>query len=268
MSVHLYKVYNVIVYIYTFCIVSSHILSVKAQEKSSSSLAIEILDDNYDQIQKGQWLIGFFDKETKESMQLEKDWEVFALKCKEQDINVGRIFAPQNPALYVRFLVTVFPKVFFIKNGVAHEVKQANRHGLIDLIDKKKWAELKPVNFLNNPFSVQMSLLSHLFVHAVNLYNYEDAIVKKFVPFSSATDICFGLTFIIVGTSLGLLFTLLFGVFQIFFMDNKNSDEDDARENKENDEPSRSSNTSEESESDGEETSQASKDDSSVRKRK
>nr|AII97850.1 BLTX481 [Nephila pilipes] len=114
-----------------------------------------------------------------------------------------------------------------------------------------------------------MSLLSHLFVHAVNLYNYEDAIVKKFVPFSSATDICFGLTFIIVGTSLGLLLTLLFGVFQIFFMDNKNSDEDDRRENKKSDEPNCSSaNTSEESESDTEETSQASKDDNSVRKRK
>ncbi|GFU24711.1 uncharacterized protein NPIL_39171, partial [Nephila pilipes] len=241
----------------------------KAEEKSTRNLVIEILDENYDQIQKGQWLIGFFDKETKESLQLEKDWEVFALKCKEQDINVGRIFAPQNPALYVRFLVTVFPKIFFIKNGVAHEVKQANRHGLIHLIDKKKWTELKPVNFLNNPFSVQMSLLSHLFVHAVNLYNYEDAIVKKFVPFSSATDICFGLTFIIVGTSLGLLLTLLFGVFQIFFMDNKNSDEDDRRENKKSDEPNCSSaNTSEESESDTEETSQASKDDNSVRKRK
>ncbi|GFY41285.1 uncharacterized protein TNIN_148751 [Trichonephila inaurata madagascariensis] len=249
---------------YIFCIVSSHILTVKAQEKSSSSLAIEILDDNYDQIQKGQWLIGFFDKETKESMQLEKDWEVFALKCKEQHINVGRIFAPQNPGFTESESSNAIE--ICIKNGVAHEVKQANRHGLIDLIDKKKWAELKPVNFLNNPFSVQMSLLSHLFVHAVNLYNYEDAIVKKFVPFSSATDICFGLTFIIVGTSLGLLFTLLFGVFQIFFMDNKNSDEDDARENKENDEPSHSSNSSEES--DGEETSKASKDDSSVRKRK
>lgn len=266
MPLHLYKT---VVYIYTFCIVSSHFSSsVKAEEKSVDSLVTEITDDNYDQIQKGQWLIGFFDKETKESLQLEKDWEVFALKCKEQHINVGRIFAPQNPALYVRFLVTVFPKVFFIKNGVAHEVKQANRHGLIDLIDKKKWAELKPINFLNNPFSVQMSLLSHLFVHAVNLYNYEDAIVKKFVPFSSATDICFGLTFIIVGTSLGLLLTLLFGVLQIFFMDNKNLDEDDGSENKGGDEPSRSSNASEKSESDEEETSETSKDDSSVRKRK
>ncbi|GFU07895.1 thioredoxin-related transmembrane protein 1 [Nephila pilipes] len=105
--------YKIFFSIYTFCIISSHILlPVKAEEKSTRNLVIEILDENYDQIQKGQWLIGFFDKETKESLQLEKDWEVFALKCKEQDINVGRIFAPQNPALYVRFLVTVFPKIF------------------------------------------------------------------------------------------------------------------------------------------------------------
>ena len=38
-----------------------------------------------------------FDRETEESKQLEEYWQLFALKCKESNIKVGRVFAPQNP---------------------------------------------------------------------------------------------------------------------------------------------------------------------------
>ncbi|KAG8192288.1 hypothetical protein JTE90_002113 [Oedothorax gibbosus] len=201
-----------IIVFFTFYTCSLFILkAVRTQEQVKvkkpeevPDLTVELFDNKWDQIQKGQWLIGFFDKETKESLRLEEDFKVFALKGKERDINVARVFAPKNPGLYVRFLVTVFPKVFYVKNGVAHEVKQPTRENLIGLIKDNRWKELKPVNFLSNPFSVQMSLLSHLFVHAVNLYNYEDGIVQKFVPYSSATDVAFALTFIVVGTFLGL----------------------------------------------------------------
>ncbi|XP_054713188.1 thioredoxin-related transmembrane protein 1-like [Uloborus diversus] len=181
----------------------------------------EITDENWDQIQKGQWLIGFFDKETKESLDLEQEWEAIKVSIKDPNIQVGKIFAPDNPGLYVRFLVTVFPKVFYIKNGVAHIVPKADKASISNVIAEKKWSALKTVNFLSNPFSIQMSLLSHLFVYAVNLYNYEHSIVQKFVSAPSATDVVFGLTFIIVGTFLGLLLTCAFGVVQIFFMDSK-----------------------------------------------
>lgn len=210
----------------------------------------EITDEKWDQIQKGQWLVGFFDRETEESRQLDEYWQLFSMKCKEFNINVGRVFAPQNPGLYVRFLVTVFPKVFYIKNGVAHEIPKVSKEVVMELIKDQTWSKLKPVNFLSNPFSVQMSLLSHLFVHAVNLYNFENAIVQKFVSAPSATDVVFGLTFIIVGTFMGLLMTCAFGFLQIFFLDSKESEEksdDKHSDNEEEEEEKREEESSEKS---------------------
>ncbi|KFM77898.1 Thioredoxin-related transmembrane protein 1, partial [Stegodyphus mimosarum] len=160
----LYKYYSVLCLL--IIIVRSH--ADNAPEKAKE-LIVELRDEKWDQIQKGQWLVGFFDKDTQESSRLEEDWNVFAVKCKEQNINVARAYSIETPGLHVRFLVTDFPKVFYVKNGVAHEVLKVNRQTLIDLIKDRKWDKLKAVNFLSNPFSIQMSLLSHLFVHAVNL---------------------------------------------------------------------------------------------------
>ncbi|GIY79053.1 uncharacterized protein CDAR_505761 [Caerostris darwini] len=232
------------------------------QKIENEDLIVELTDENFDQIQDGQWLIGFFDKTTKESLELEEDWREYAVNCKDQDITVGRLSGVDNPALTVRFFVTAYPAVFYIKNGIAHEIKMPTREIMIGLIQDKTWSKLLKINFLYNPFSIQMSLLSNLFLHAVNLYDYEDAIVKKFVPFSSVTDFCFGLTFIVVGTTLGLLITIAVGAFQVFFLESRSSSAKDTK--KQSDESSGES----ESDSDSEEVKKTSEDESSVRKRK
>ncbi|GBM32262.1 hypothetical protein AVEN_275031-1 [Araneus ventricosus] len=237
--------------------------------KKVRHLSVDVTDEKYEQTQNGQWLIGFFDKETKESLQLEKEWESLAFKSQDQGIQFGQVLGPQNPALCVRFLVTSYPRVFYISNGIVHTVKQPTQEALVKIIEGKKWHEPKKINFLYDPFSFQMSLLSNLFVHAANLYNYEDSIVKKFVSFSSATDVFFGLTFIVVGTFLGLLITIMFGAFQVFFMSSKSSD--DSHRSKERRSSRSSSDSSSEgdgSESSEEETVRAPRKERSVRKRK
>ncbi|XP_015916460.1 thioredoxin-related transmembrane protein 4 [Parasteatoda tepidariorum] len=249
------SLYRLLFKLLTSLIVFSSVISTVVPP---DDLVIELTDDKWDQIQKGQWLIGFFDRETESSLQLEKDWKTFAMKCKTENINVGKIFAPKTPGLDVRFLVTTYPKVFYVKNGVAHEIPKVSREILMSTIRDKKWGQLKPVGFLTNPFSVQMSLLSHLFIHAVNLYNYEDAIVQKFVPFASATDIAFGLTFIIVGTSLGLFIIAAVSVIQILFFSSKDSEDSSYDEKEESDQEK-------EKEEETEDNSEESK---SVRKRK
>lgn len=257
-------------FIYIYIATSFLILLVHAENtKKVRNLSVDLTDEKYEQIQNGQWLVGFFDKETKESLQLEQEWESLALKSQEQGIKFGQVLGTQNPAICVRFLVTSYPRVFYISNGIAHVVKQPTREALVKIIEGKKWHEPKKINFLYDPFSFQMSLLSNLFVHAANLYNYEDSIVKKFVPFSSATDVFFGLTFIIVGTFLGLLITVVFGAFQVFFMSSKSSDDSNrTKKRSSSHSSSESSSESDRSESSEEETVRAPKKDRSVRKRK
>ncbi|XP_035218391.1 thioredoxin-related transmembrane protein 1-like isoform X2 [Stegodyphus dumicola] len=223
----LYKFYSVLCFL--IIIVGSY--GDNTPEKAKE-LIVELSDEKWDQIQKGQWLVGFFDKDTKESSRLEEDWNVFAVKCKEQNINVARAYSSETPGLHVRFLVTDFPKVFYIKNGVAHEVLKVNRQTLIDLIKDKKWDKLKAVNFLSNPFSVQMSLLSHLFVHAVNLY----------------------------------LLTCAFGALQVLFMDSKDSEERE-EDIKDQEEDTKKQSDNEDNE-DGKEVDNTSEDSSNIRKRK
>ncbi|CAL1264587.1 unnamed protein product [Larinioides sclopetarius] len=252
---------------YIYIVTSFLFLLAQAESnKKDRNLSVYLTDEKYQQTQNGQWLIGFFDKETKESLQLEKEWESLALKSQDQGIKFGQVFGPQNPALCVRFLVTSYPRVFYISNGIVHVVKQPTQEALVKLIESKKWHEPKKINFLYDPFSFQMSLLSNMFVHAANLYNYEDSIVKKFVPFSSATDVFFGLTFIVVGTFLGLLITIMFGAFQVFFMSSKSSE--DSHRSKKRHSSHSSSDSSSESASSEEETIRAPRKERSVRKRK
>ncbi|XP_055925253.1 thioredoxin-related transmembrane protein 4-like [Argiope bruennichi] len=215
-------------------VTSSLFLLIHAETTQKIRYSVDITDENYEQIRNGMWVIGFFDKDTQESLDLEREWEFFSLLSQEQGVKFGKIFGPQNPALCVRFLVTSYPRFFYIKNGIAHSVKKSNKEVLLKIIEGKRWHYPKKINFLYNPFSYQMSLLSNLFVHAANLYNYEDSIVKKFVPFSSATDVFFGLTFIVVGTFLGLLITILFGAFQVFFMSSSKSSSKSSEESHSN----------------------------------
>ncbi|KAG5887430.1 hypothetical protein JTB14_024629 [Gonioctena quinquepunctata] len=146
----------------TFCIIFvilSAFVSVNGQKT-----VIELNEDSWTEILKGEWLVEFYAPWCPACKALEQKWKEFAQLGPGLGIKVGAVDVTTSPGLSGRFIVTALPTIFHVLNGEFRQYKgPRDKDSFSSFIEDKKWEQVEPVPSWKSPNSIQMGIVSSFF---------------------------------------------------------------------------------------------------------
>lgn len=177
-----------------------------ATELKEKGKVIVVDDDNWSDVLENEWMLEFYAPWCPACKSLENIWEDFAASSKKLGINVGKSDVTINAGLSGRFLVTAFPTIFHIKNGIFRKYTGSRtKEAFINFIKEKKWNDIEPIPWWRSPSSIHMSAVSSFFKLALSIREYQDHLIKEHGIPQWGSYIIFALGIIIIGTIIGIV---------------------------------------------------------------
>uniref|UniRef100_A0A1I8MGM4 Thioredoxin-related transmembrane protein 1 n=1 Tax=Musca domestica TaxID=7370 RepID=A0A1I8MGM4_MUSDO len=181
-------------------------------QKSSKSL-IDLNEDNWSLMLKGEWMVEFFAPWCPACKNLAPTWERFATTAADINVNVAKIDVTTSPSLSGRFFVTALPTIYHVKDGEFRQYR-GSRDGdaLMFFVKQKQWTKLEPISAWKKPDTVHMSVLSYFFKlsHTLKLvqHSFKDFNARLQEEYGLPTwgsYALFAIGTIFVGAALGLM---------------------------------------------------------------
>lgn len=175
---------------------------VQRQQKS----LIELNEDNWRQMFKGEWMVEFFAPWCPACKNLAPVWERFAASASELNVNVAKIDVTTSPSLSGRFYVTALPTIYHVKDGEFRQYR-GSRDGdaLMFFIRQKQWTKLEPISAWKKPDTIHMSVLSYFFKLSHTLKDFNGRLQEEYGLPTWGSYALFTIGTIFVGAALGLM---------------------------------------------------------------
>ncbi|XP_061394373.1 thioredoxin-related transmembrane protein 1 [Musca vetustissima] len=174
-------------------------------QKSTKSL-IELNEDNWSLMLKGEWMVEFFAPWCPACKNLAPTWERFATTAADINVNVAKIDVTTSPSLSGRFFVTALPTIYHVKDGEFRQYR-GSRDGdaLMFFVKQKQWTKLEPISAWKKPDTVHMSVLSYFFKLSHTLKDFNARLQEEYGLPTWGSYALFAIGTIFVGAALGLM---------------------------------------------------------------
>uniref|UniRef100_T1J9K3 Thioredoxin domain-containing protein n=1 Tax=Strigamia maritima TaxID=126957 RepID=T1J9K3_STRMM len=188
--------------IFTFLIVNL----VYSQESLPRNRLIELNEENWEQMLRGEWMVEFFAPWCPACKGLEVVWKEFAAWSKDLDISVAQVDVTTNPGLSGRFMVTALPTIYHVMDGHFRLYRGSrDKENFISFVEDKKWQSVEEISSWTSPNSILMSLISYFFKLSMVLRSIHTKLIEEYgIPYWGSYLI-FALVTILIGAILGLI---------------------------------------------------------------
>ncbi|KNC23021.1 hypothetical protein FF38_12173 [Lucilia cuprina] len=181
-------------------------LQAEPVQKQQQHSLIELNEDNWRQMFKGEWMVEFFAPWCPACKNLAPVWERFAASASEINVNVAKIDVTTSPSLSGRFYVTALPTIYHVKDGEFRQYR-GSRDGdaLMFFIRQKQWSKLEPISSWKKPDTIHMSVLSYFFKLSHTLKDFNGRLQEEYGLPTWGSYALFTIGTIFVGAALGLM---------------------------------------------------------------
>lgn len=175
--------------------------------KAISNSVVELNEDSWHQVTKGEWMIKFYAPWCPACRSLTRSWSEFADWTHDLGLDgVSSVDVTENPGLSGRFLVTALPTIYHVKDGVFRLYRGArDKDSFISFIEDKKWTDVETVPSWKDPSSPQMALVACFFKASMLLRSVHTTIVHEMGWPSWLSYVVFAVSTIVLGALLGLI---------------------------------------------------------------
>ena len=183
------------------------VLSVIAFSDVGSSNVIQITDENWKQILKGEWMLKFFAPWCPACRSMVEPWIEFGKWTDDLNLDgVGEVDVTQSPGLSGRFLITSLPTILHVKDGEFRGyTKKRDKDSFIDYVEKAEWKQEEVLPSWKHPDSIQMGVVASFFKVSMVLRNVHSLMTEQYELPSWSVYVMFATVTILVGALLGLL---------------------------------------------------------------
>jgi len=194
------------------------------------SNVIQITDENWQQILKGEWMLKFFAPWCPACRSMVDTWIEFSKWTDDLNLDgVGEIDVTQSPGLSGRFLITSLPTVLHVKDGEFRQyTKKREKDSLIDYVEKAEWKQEEMLPSWKHPDSVQMGVVASFFRVSMVLREVHSLMTEQYELPSWSVYVMFATVTILVGALLGLLLVFCIDCVLPFMMGSGVKDSDPA----------------------------------------
>jgi len=194
------------------------------------SNVIQITDENWQQILKGEWMLKFFAPWCPACRSMVDTWIEFGKWTDDLNLDgVGEIDVTQSPGLSGRFLITSLPTVLHVKDGEFRQyTKKREKDSLIDYVEKAEWKQEEMLPSWKHPDSVQMGVVASFFRVSMVLREVHSLMTEQYELPSWSVYVMFATVTILVGALLGLLLVFCIDCVLPFMMGSGVKDTDPA----------------------------------------
>ena len=194
------------------------------------SNVIQITDENWQQILKGEWMLKFFAPWCPACRSMVDTWIEFGKWTDDLNLDgVGEIDDTQSPGLSGRFLITSLPTVLHVKDGEFRQyTKKREKDSLIDYVEKAEWKQEEMLPSWKHPDSVQMGVVASFFKVSMVLREVHSLMTEQYELPSWSVYVMFATVTILVGALLGLLLVFCIDCVLPFMMGSGVKDSDPA----------------------------------------
>jgi len=173
------------------------------------SSPIIITDNNWEQLDKGEWLIEFFAPWCPACRALQPRWDKLAKDVKdlnEMRVKIAKCDVTNNPWLTGRMMIASLPSIFHIKNK-EYRKYAGSRHAedIYDYLLKKKWQDTPVLEKWREPHGVAMTAMSGFYKMANLVQHAHDLMTIGYGFPVWASYVVFGLTTLACGLTAGLV---------------------------------------------------------------
>ncbi|XP_075700227.1 thioredoxin-related transmembrane protein 1 isoform X2 [Rhinoderma darwinii] len=171
---------------------------------------IEITDDSWRDILRGEWMIKFYAPWCPACQKLQAEWKEFAEWGDDLNVNIAKVDVTDQPGLSGRFIITALPTIYHCKDGVFRKYQgPRTQKDFINFINEKEWESIEPVSSWFGPDSLLMSGMSTLFQLSVWIRNCHNYFVEDVGLPVWGSYIMFGLMTLFLGLVLGLVLVFI-----------------------------------------------------------
>ncbi|XP_055916935.1 thioredoxin-related transmembrane protein 1 [Eupeodes corollae] len=167
---------------------------------------IELNENNWKLMLKGEWMVEFFAPWCPACKSLSPIWNRFANSADQIGLKVAHVDVTKSPSLSGRFLVTALPTIYHIKDGEFRQYR-GSRDGdaFMFYVKQKEWQKSEPISSWKNPDSIHMSILSYFFKLSHLLKDFNTSLQEEYGLPTWGSYAMLAAATIIVGAALGLL---------------------------------------------------------------
>ncbi|KAL7633885.1 UNVERIFIED_CONTAM: hypothetical protein RMT77_015846 [Armadillidium vulgare] len=184
----------------------SLLLLVFANTCYSKKKLIELDEDNWQDMLRGEWMVEFFAPWCPACKLLQPIWKDFASWSDDLGISVGQVDVTTSPGLSGRFMVTALPTIFHIKDGVFRQYRgPRDKDEFMSFIEEKKWQSLEEISAWKSPSSIQMSIVAQFFKLSMFLRGVHTSLVEEYGIPHWGSYFIFAIATILIGAILGLI---------------------------------------------------------------
>ncbi|XP_034650288.1 thioredoxin-related transmembrane protein 1 isoform X1 [Drosophila subobscura] len=195
---------------------STHAATSQAGLQPGGKL-IELDEDNWHLMLKGEWMIEFFAPWCPACKNLAPTWERFARVAKDVKVEVAKIDVTTSPSLSGRFFVTALPTIYHVKDGEFRQYRGArDGDALLHFLKKQQWQSIEPLSAWKKPDTIHMSVLSYFFKlshtlkHTQKFFkDFNGRLQEEYGLPTWGSYALFAIATIFVGAALGLLLVCL-----------------------------------------------------------
>lgn len=185
-----------------------------SEEVKRRAESVEINDDNWSNLLKGEWLVDFHAPWCPACQKLKPEWEKLVDWSNDLNIKVASADVTKFPGLSGRFMVSGLPTVYHVKDGLFRVYNGPRTHtALINFVEDQGWKNIEPVSRFWAPDTLQMSTVAGLFRVSMALRDVHSHLTDRYgLPYYVSYAI-FALCTVMVGTLLGLLIVFVVDLF-------------------------------------------------------
>ncbi|KAF7274971.1 hypothetical protein GWI33_012362 [Rhynchophorus ferrugineus] len=176
------------------------------QDNAEGYKVIELDEENWSQILKGEWMVEFYAPWCPACKALDPKWKTFAESGNALGIQIGAVDVTTSPGLSGRFMVTALPTIFHVLDGQFRQYKGSRDVDSFSLfIEDRKWEQVDPISSWKAPNSLQMSFIASFFKLSQSLRQIHNKLTNEYGLPTFASYLIFAIATIIMGACLGLI---------------------------------------------------------------
>jgi len=187
--------------------IATIVLFIFALNGTVLSQVVQITDDNWKQILKGEWMVKFYAPWCPACRSMVDTWIEFGKWTDDLNMDgVAEVDVTLSPGLSGRFLITSLPTILHVKNGEFRQyTKKREKDSLIDFVEKAEWKNEETLPSWKHPDSIQMGVVASFFKVSMVLRNVHSLMTEQYELPSWSVYVMFATVTILVGALLGLL---------------------------------------------------------------